>query len=128
MPDRTPVGWLLLEGLTNQYAGYVICLAKSKWQISIGLQALSQTLLGAFQNIISVFDSPITLLHHYLMLQCLLLIHFYLSMLQTSVSRSGLVWFFSPFWTRKGPDRSSEISFLEKNQTRLRKAGLRRSS
>ena len=45
-----------------------------------------------------------------------------------SVSRSGPVWFFSLFWTRPGPDRSSEISFLGKNRTGLGKTGLHRSS
>ena len=45
----------------------------------------------------------------------------------SSVSRSGLVWFFSLFWTRPGPDRSSEISFLGKNRTGLGKTGLHRS-
>ena len=33
-----------------------------------------------------------------------------------SVSRSSPVWFFSLFWTRLGPDRSSEISFWEKTE------------
>ena len=47
--------------------------------------------------------------------------------LKTSVSRSGPVRFFSLFWTRPGPDRSSEISFLGKNRTGLGKTGLHRS-
>ena len=45
----------------------------------------------------------------------------------TSVSRSGPVRFFSLFWTRPGPDQSSEISFLGKNWTGLRKTSLHRS-
>ena len=47
--------------------------------------------------------------------------------LWNSVSRSGLVRFFSLFWTRPGPDQSSEISFLGKNRTGLGKTGLHRS-
>ena len=47
--------------------------------------------------------------------------------LRFSVSRSGPVWFLSLFWTRPGPDRSSEISFLGKNRTGLGKTGLHRS-
>ena len=43
------------------------------------------------------------------------------------VSRSGPVRFFSLFWTRPGPVRSSEISFLGKNRTGLGKTGLHRS-
>ena len=49
------------------------------------------------------------------------------SSLRTSVSRSSPVWFFSLFWTRPGPDWSSEISFLGKNRTGLGKTGLHRS-
>ena len=44
-----------------------------------------------------------------------------------SVSRSGLVQFFSLFWTRHGPVRSSEISFLGKKRTGLGKTSLHRS-
>ena len=44
-----------------------------------------------------------------------------------SVSRSGPVRFFSLFWTRPGPDQSSEISFLGKNRTGLGKTSLHQS-
>ena len=45
----------------------------------------------------------------------------------SSVSRSGPVRFFSLFWTRPGPVRSPEISFLGKNRTGLGKTVLHRS-
>ena len=146
MPDRTPVGWLLLEGLTNQCAGYVICLAKSKWLASLVSDPSGCFLKYYFINLLKIQYStnlPLKILRdirntcHHMSFQLTYNAPsplsdaptcsdvYYSSILSKYASNQCFkIWssmVFSLFLTRPGPDQSLEISFLGKNQTGLGK-------